>query len=290
MYPLNSRPLQILQVNRQIHFEASSLLYSRLLIRLKPTDFTCLQSRSDVVCRTQGRWKHNPLRGLGRDDGKGSRFYESPARGTRPENHRWMEPHVFSQLQRFEFKFEIAAEKLSHSSARICEHLFTAEENRQDFLQYWPFAKFFRTMAKVFGKSVRIQHLTIILSAYVRPFCDGINCLSAMRSNRWCIPTSETSISRLNETEQLAVELFLISRGLEPLCVLETVKNFDVKLQVDGREDRAYCYPEPQQDALNVIKHLKETVEGNWRRKNQDEHASFVAGQANHLFNAAVRV
>ncbi len=80
----------ILRTNRQIHSEASFLLYGDLDMYVQP---------GDVLRKTL--WRHNPLHGIGSKNSCGQTVY------AKAELDGVMEPHVFARFKKIMFEFEL---------------------------------------------------------------------------------------------------------------------------------------------------------------------------------------
>jgi hypothetical protein len=94
-------PTEILRSNRQIYSEASSLMYSELIVVLTPGDIVCLRPNlDDISAPNRGVWRHNPLAGIGVLGPHNRRIYNTP------EMDGKMEPHVFSRFKHISLELE----------------------------------------------------------------------------------------------------------------------------------------------------------------------------------------
>ena len=89
----------ILQTNRQIYNEASSVLYSELQLVVRPGD-ALTEATVAFVKRSEDVWRHLPSDGFGRKNATGQTIYD------KSEMDGAMEPHFFKRFQRV--RYEVA--------------------------------------------------------------------------------------------------------------------------------------------------------------------------------------
>jgi hypothetical protein len=158
---------EILRVNRQIHAEASSVLYSELLIVISPGDIVGLRDASEDIAKpTTDIWRHNPLYGIGSPGPHGGRVYSTP------ELDGKMEPHVFSRFTHvsLDLYFDFwPGDFPRYQPMWIDSELNIKPEHRVKFSKFLRRTRIIRDFITLISNSPRIGELYITLSIRAMP-------------------------------------------------------------------------------------------------------------------------
>jgi hypothetical protein len=254
-------PTAILRSNRQIYSEASSLMYSELIIVVTPGDIVCLRPDSeDISAPNPGVWRHNPLAGIGVLGPHKRRKYNTP------EMDGKMEPHVFSRFKHIslELEFNCNPEDLAGCPRlSIDPDLKIASEDCVKFQDFLRRTNIFRDLAKIICNSPRVTHLQTILEVSVDP-ADDINLTYPY--------TADDNLPDVYfmTVHTRAVEIFIESGIMGPLrslsnvdlatvCVLQPWTGNEQKLQ-------------PKYD--DMLRELEEGIDLNWSSSSNTESSS----------------
>ncbi|PMD51039.1 uncharacterized protein K444DRAFT_223792 [Hyaloscypha bicolor E] len=207
-------PTEILRSNRQIYSEASSLMYSELIVVLTPGDIVCLRSNlEDTSAPNRGVWRHNPLAGTGVLGPHNGRIYNTP------EMDGKMEPHVFSRFKHIslELEFNCNPEDLAGCpQLSIDPDLKIASEDCVKFQDFLRQTNIFRDLAEIICNSPRVTCLEILLEVSVDP-ADDINLTYPY--------TADDNLPDVYfmTVHTRAVEIFIESGIMDPLRSLSNV-------------------------------------------------------------------
>ncbi len=140
----------ILRTNRQIHSEASFLLYGDLYMNVQPGDV--LRKRL---------WRHNPLHGIGSKNSCGQTVY------AKAELDGVMEPHVFARFKKIIFEFELEA--LENRNPRvpslyINDDMTVNPEDEAKLLAFYRRSTIIYQLVKILSNSPDIIRFDIYLS------------------------------------------------------------------------------------------------------------------------------
>ena len=294
------KPYEICLVNRQIYEEIMPVIYSNVTILLTPRDVAALDDPKEdedfdedfleIFSLNERAWAHNPLLGLGQIDEKNGkqiygreslRAYDFHVSGDKdpPSLSGKMEPHIFANFRNIEFHYGAGDTDL--------DTIFDAflmddgpqpkvvEDSEEGFAEEMLMTNVFKNLARILAQSPRIDTFRFKLGAF-----------SKCHLSSWAPDESldeETFEDLLDEREtqeeevayMRCIEILLESGKLEPLKKLKNVKTFD--LIVWDFEPYSYLhmenpanYREPSPKCAELIRGLKETIEGNWKAANEE--------------------
>ena len=258
----------IMQTSRQIYDEASTFMYSSLVMEVRPGYVMVSDVWKNIVEPSDKIWRSCPIHQAAESPVKGMGCKGVNLGGT-------MEPHVFAKFEKIAFsadlflfsnvqgggvswptllvddKFRTSLEDEDCLTARLKGQI----DNRP------PVSDIFQDFVNVLAKSPYISHLGVSLGveidAMYNPMYDAI-------SEDIDDHEEEIEERKINIANSRVVELILDASVLNPLKQLENVKRFSLsfdELPCNGVEF------EPKQKHLDIIKDLQKTVEDNFLAK-----------------------
>lgn len=255
----------ILQTNHQIHNEASTLLYSSLVMEVRPGDLIFFKARDGIVEPINKFWRSCPTHI--------APMY--PFTGTEIEYlkfGRTMEPHVFAKLERIAFSADLNFD-LEGEDGQVWPMLFVDDEmrtNREDQERFTaclkgkgphfpPVSNIFQQFVNVLVKSRYISHLDVCLGVEIVALID----VDSEEEEDQDLE-EECAERKENAATKRAMELVLEAGVLNPLKQLENVKRFSLSFDVLPFNDVEF---KPKNKHLDIIRDLKEKIEGNFLAK-----------------------
>ena len=247
----------ILQANRQIYNEASSILYSELQLVVKPGDTELKYYTSVVKGQVPSAvWRHLPSHGLGRKNVNGlTEYNERDMSGA-------MEPHVFTRFERvryeadFDFQQDGAAPWMN-----IEKDLQISAEDESRVIAYFndpnacrlPAAQIIQHFVTLISRSPLVATLEFAFSVKF-PADFDFDELASM------------TLIQQEVVNKRAYELVLESGVLEPLRKLTNVKRFvfDFVLQSASPRHTLFQPKQPKQKHVDITNDLKAVIEHNW--------------------------
>ena len=259
----------ILRTNRQIYDEVSNLLYSSLVMEMKPGDIMFSDVWEGIVDLSYKTWRSWPAR-LGNKTAMETIGYKrsSNLRGT-------MEPRAFARFERIAFKADLKLLQVFVEDVDSWPNFFvdnkfhTRREDEDNFVACLngegtdrpPVSNIFQQLVNVLQRSTHISRLDISLSVIVEPAFDidsedeeGNDDEENEERLRQQDEKEEKKISVANKR---ATELVLQAGVLNPLKRLSSVKFFEL----------SFASIKPKPKLLGIVRDLKETVEGNFKAK-----------------------
>lgn len=256
----------ILQTNRQIHDEASTFLYSSLVMEVRPGDVISSNVWNGIVEPSAKIWHSSPTQ-----EYKGSNLS-----GT-------MEPHVFAKFERIAFSADLNFD-LRGKAGRVWPALFvdenlrTSREDEDSFIaclngegpSFIPVSDIFQQFVNVLEKSPYISHLDVCLGVEIVAAFDADSEEEEEEGDddeenlERADLIEECEARKENAATKRGMELILEAGVLNPLKKLENVKYFSLSFDVLPCNDVEF---EPKHKHLDIIRDLKETVEGNFLAK-----------------------
>lgn len=260
------RSLAILRTNHQVYSEASSVLYSGLVLSLQPGDVLCLNTGKDIVKASERVWRHNPLLDVGTTNLSGQTVYATP------ELDGVMEPHVLARFTKINFSLEFDWDPLEagmtqqtegEQTALVAPSLFVNEnltvdpQDEAKLLAFYKRSTIIHQLVKILSNSPHIVRLEIVLDIEVLAEYD-----SDFDSNS---DENEETHKKMTVANKRAVELFLDSGLLAPLDKLSNVQSFGFDIIPEPIDLPAGYKGSPKQArALNA---LKQKIERNYAVK-----------------------
>ena len=248
----------ILQTNRQIYNEASSVLYSELQLVVRP-GYALTEATVAFVKGPEDVWRHLPSDGFGRKNATGQTIYD------KSEMDGAMEPHVFKRFQRvryeaaFDFRetectplifidrdFQIS----NKEEAKLITHLKSATA-----CHLAPF-QIVQDFVNLISESPRIEHLEVALGVVPGPdFGSG----DESEGESWV--HEDLKHEEKNEVlNKRAYELLLEHGVFEPFKNLVNVNYFDFDLAFVNHLPQRILF-QPKQKHLDIIDNLKMMIE-----------------------------
>ncbi len=249
----------ILRTNRQIHSEASSLLYGELSMNVQPGDVLCMNTGKDIVKASEGLWRHNPLHGIGSKNSCGQTVY------AKPELDGVMEPHVLARFKKILFEFDVTWELEALENLRdptvpslyVNDDMTVNPEDEAKLLAFYRRSTIIHQLVKILSNSPDIVRFEIDFSIEVLAQYGDLDSDSE--------DDNEAEESWKPEAaNERAMELFLESGLLAPLEKLSNVRSFTFEFTALDRYCETYK-PSPRYD--RILKDLKQKIEGNYALK-----------------------
>ncbi len=258
------RHLAILRTNRQIHSEASSLFYAEAVLTLEPGDIFSLARKPHILrfgYPNKMAWKHNPLKGVGKQNEGGVVSYDTPQLGGD------IEPHVFAKFRKI--AFDAYFDQCQSHNVEIWIDDDTHVIKKEDatfFKNLLRSSSLFRDFAKILSNSPRINLLEIELSVEINALSTAIIAHYEAESDDEEDEEMGLKLDKLEDiASQKATELFLDSKIMRPLLNLSNVRNFNFKFGFDSLDDdEAY---KPPTKYFELIKAMKNKIERNFKEK-----------------------
>ena len=238
----------ILQTNRQIHTEASSVLYPELQLVVKPEDALIRRSSSSVMIASRNAPSYYP----------DCRRRDSGWIGT-------IRPHIFTRFQkvRYEAGFDLWQDMAS-PELRISDDFQISTEDETRLVTYFkdatardiPALYLIQEFVDMLLKSPLINILEVALSVKVPPDHSSLD----FRRDGQLGPVGSAKVEAVDSR---AYELFLESGVLEPLKKLTNVKRFTFDFALVNYLPQRKLF-QPKQKHLDIIDDLKTSIERNW--------------------------
>ena len=249
----------ILQTNRQIYNEASSVLYSELQLVVRPGDALTEVSEA-FVKGSEDVWRHLPSEGFGRKNATGQTIYDTS------EMKGAMEPHVFKRFQRVRYEAEF-----EYRETDSAPHIFIDREsrisNREEtrLITHLKSAtacnlapvQIVQEFVNLIKNSPRIEHLEVALGVQLEPDFGSGDESWGPESDVHLDPKHEAKNELLNKR---AYELLLEIGVFEPLKNLRNVYYFDFDLAFVNHLPQRILF-QPKQKHIDIIDDLKGTIE-----------------------------
>lgn len=260
----------ILQTNRQIFKEASTFMYSSLVMEVRPSDVICSDVWKGIVASSDNIWRSCPLHIGVKNSIEGLKCKGSILGGT-------MDPHVFAKFEKIFFSadlnFDPEGERL-WPTVFVDDKLHTSQEDEDSFTACLngegsnrpPVSDIFQQFVNVLVKSPYISHLDVSLGVEINAeFAidsgDDFDAEEEEENPERAKLIDEDEERKLNMANKRVIELVLEAGVLNPLKQLENVKCLSLSFDVLPCNDVEF---EPRPRHLKIIKDLKETVEDNF--------------------------
>jgi hypothetical protein len=252
----------ILRTNKQIYYEASSLLYSEAVLVIEPGDIFCLRKKPiDLPFGTRNPcpWRHNPLKGVGKLAADGIVKYDTP------EMDGHMEPHVFARFQKIYFSAVFDIEHTQHVEMWIDDDTHVIpQEAILAYQRVLNSSHLMKDFVKLLSRSPRITRLEICLEVEVMATSELLLEDTPFDIDDEEADARDEKADRLMDiANEKATELFLDSKICDPLLKLSNVQTFMFKFGFEMRdEDEIYNPPQKYNDLFQT---WKTQIEGNFK-------------------------
>ena len=261
------RHTAILQTNHQIYHETSALLYSSLVMEVRPGDVMFSDTWVGVVEPSKNIWRSFPRR-------PGVKNHPVEKVGYKRSNHLHgtMQPASFAKFERIAFvaPLDFAAERedafLEWPSLFVDDQFHISRDDERAFVACLngegttrpPFTDIFRQFVDVLVKSPYISHLDISfgIEVEVRFDMDSEDPEDKENEDGWK-QRSEKYVRNDYVANERAAELTLEVGALEPLKRLSNVRCFAL----------SFAWPNPKPKILKIARELKNVVEANFVAK-----------------------
>ena len=244
--PLQS--LALLQTDRQIHTEASDVLYSGLNVSINAYHFGFDDSETILGLKIQ--WRQPMIR------------YDYDI--TRP-----MDPHIFARFSRIRLKTTFQPDNIPTWLVHDDLHLNSHED--LELIKYFKGLRFFERFADLISQSLRITNLTISFNIRINARYTGwtgFRSQSAEDSDfdsELGYDTSEDGREAHEEKQKIVdargMEILFDSDILIPLLQLSNVQKIEFEYSIYNCESTFI----PQARHSSMLEKMKETIEQNWK-------------------------
>lgn len=257
----------ILRANRQIHVEASEVLYSELLIMVNPRDVVGLEptraiSNREIFNASLKVWRHNPLMDPGTQSPDGTVLYMTP------ELDGPMYPHVFAKFQKvhFDADFDFQSTR-SASSFFVNKDMTIRLSDEIEFTTLMEKSTIIRNFVTIISRLPLITSLEFDLDVEISPDYDSeIDDLDAdINENE--DEDEETMVDNVIAVANArATEMILECGFLDPLRELANVRK--LRLQIVTLDKK--CEPmQLRPKYASIVESIKEAIEKNWLAKSK---------------------
>ncbi|CAD6444982.1 c8734f15-5419-4037-a2d9-469d1c6dccc4-CDS [Sclerotinia trifoliorum] len=254
MYP------EILRVNKQIHEEASSVLFTEGTVVVNSNDLFFLSNKSLRWGSIYGftPWRHNPLTSTAKRLPGGTIQYDQQGLGG------WMEPHIFAKFQKV--LFDCALEDEHTEGIQFFLDVDTWKLDSEDVAKlrsYLGSLTFVKDFVKLISKSQAINKLTVNLLVEITADT-RLDAESIDEDNEEAVEEMDLKQDKADlEANIRATELFMDANMFKPFKQLKNVRRLEFRF---GFADfvPAVDYV-PAEKYQNMIKKMKKVVEGNFK-------------------------
>ncbi|KAB8291567.1 hypothetical protein EYC80_006367 [Monilinia laxa] len=234
---------EILQVNKQIHEEASSVLFTEGTVVINTNDMFFLRHNQLKYGMPYGDnpWRHNPLISTAKRLPGGTIQYNTP-----PNLRGWMEPHIFAKFQKV--LFDCTLEDDDHTEdLRFYLDIDTGKlrnEEVVEFRQYLRTLTFVKDFVKLLSKSHVINKLTINVLVEI---------------------TAGTKLDAMSfdSDDDALKEIFMDAKMFAPLKRLRNVRKLEFGYGFEDYLPPIEYVPVPKYQ--DMARKLKEVVEKNFK-------------------------
>lgn len=259
---------EILRVNKQIHEEASALLFTEGTVVIDANDLFWLTNKHMKYGGKFGKtpWRYNPLTATAKRLPGGAIQYDGP------KSTGLMEPHIFAKFQKvlldctleeeytqgLEFFMDIETWKLDY-------------EHADKFRKYLRTLPFIRDFVRLLSKSQLINKLSVNVLVEISAE-SKLDAESVAEDDEEAIGKLDEMQERVEvEANIRATEIFMDADMFTPFKKLKNVRRLEFGY---GFEDYipAVKY-EPEQKYIDILRELKTMVEGNFREPEEPTRA-----------------
>lgn len=254
---------EILRVNKQIHHEASSLLYTEGNIVIKANDLFALAS-TDLKWGEKlnsNPWRYNPLTAVAKRLPGGTIKYDQESMSG------FMEPHIFAKFQKvffdstlmdthtqgIQFFFDIDTGKLD-------------DENTQKFNKYLGSLTYIKDFVKLLSKSQSINKLSVNVAVHVDAFTkldeefDSIDLDDEDAMDDLCDKEDKAAF----QADIKATEMFMDANMFKSFKLLKNVRKLKISNGLCNYLPPHDGY-KPTKKYLTMANDIKKLVEGNFK-------------------------
>lgn len=254
MYP------EIFRVNKQIHEEASSLLFTEGTVVVNSNDLFFLSNKSLRWGSIYGftPWRHNPLTAVAKRLPGGTIQYDQEDLGG------WMEPHIFAKFQKV--LFDCALEDEHTEGIQFFFDIDNSKldsENEKKFRSYLGTLTFVKDFVKLISKSQVINKLTVNLLVEIAAD-SRLDDESIDEDNEEAVEALDLKQDKADLDANIrATELFMDANMFKPFKQLKNVRRLDFRYGfADFVPPVDYV---PAEKYQNMMKKIKKLVERNFK-------------------------
>ncbi|KAJ8068142.1 hypothetical protein OCU04_003713 [Sclerotinia nivalis] len=251
---------EILRVNKQIHEEASSVLFTEGTVVVNSNDLFFLSNKSLRWGSIYGYtpWRHNPLTAVAKRLPGGTIQYDKEYLGG------WMEPHIFAKFQKV--LFDCALEDEHTEGIQFFLDIDTWKLDSEDvtkFRNYLGTLTFVKDFVKLISKSQVINKLTVNLLVEITADTK-LDAESLDEDDEDAVKEMDDKQDKADfEANIRATELFMDTNMFKPLKQLKNVRRFEFRFGfADFVPPVDYV---PAEKYQNMIRKMKKLVEGNFK-------------------------
>ena len=268
-YKIQRYPV-VLRLNRQIYKEASALLYSSLVIDVRPSDvIPSSDFWDDIVEPIDNVWRLNMDQLLLVDDPIQQREHIGAVFG------RIMAPHDFTKLERISFNVTLCFigrdEDAMWPTFTLDDNFRTEREDEETFVtclkgrdaDHPPVSDIFLHFANFLVRSPYISHLNVSLAAKVDvAFEIGSDDEDEEESEQ----LDQQEEKMINVADQRAIELVMEAGVLDPLKQLSNVKSLGLSFTSPECGDIAI---KPKSKLEKMVWELRKLIEGKFAARSE---------------------
>lgn len=263
----------ILGTNRQIHNEASALLYSSIVMEVRPGDLIWSNAWGGIVELNNGVWRSFPWYSRAK-----SRFGHS-----KPLAGGLMEPRTFAKFEKVSFvadlNFIVKDDEPQGLTFFVDDNFRTSREDDDNFVAYLngkdskrrPVSDIFGHFVEVLHRSPRINRLNVSISVKVDVAFD-IDSEDEKDDGEEEEEEDSDGSETQDEKEDMkiiaanlrAIELVLEAGVLDPLKRISNAKSFGLSFALLQDHDKVF---KTKPEHAEIIQGLKETIQGNFVAK-----------------------
>jgi hypothetical protein len=223
-------------------------------------------------------WRHDPLKGIGKQDRNGVVKYKSSQLAGR------LDPHVFARFQKLKFEICYNEDYLGQESEIwIDDDTFEFNQAQiEEYVKHIQRSSLIKDMVNIIDHSHNITHLSIQLEAEIPVASLAINRADELEdmeldADEDDADEREAIEDKSDETQYIAneraSELLVVSELFNPLLKLSNVKNFSFGFDFIHHEPEDPPF-QPQPKTIEKIALMKTTIESQYKELDWDVTAS----------------
>ncbi|CZS91269.1 hypothetical protein WAI453_003660 [Rhynchosporium graminicola] len=247
----------ILRTNKQIYNEAITMFHEEAILVVEPGDIFCLGEKPedlDFGAAHQAVWRHNPLKGFGRNV-NGMVVYDSPE-----IEGGLLEPHVFARFKRILFDANFDFEHTQNVELWIDDETNVIRtEDAEKFKALMKKSSIMKDFVTVIGHS-QLSSLEISLEVEVMANSNMMMQEMLDESDDEADEVEDKIDKLMEVANEKCTEMFLDSGVCDPLATLDNVQSFDLTFGLEHREEGQKYKPLPRH--VKMIAQMKKHIEG----------------------------
>ncbi|ESZ92846.1 hypothetical protein SBOR_6754 [Sclerotinia borealis F-4128] len=251
---------EILRVNKQVHDEASDVLFTEGIVVVNANDMFWLTNKYSKYGRRYGKnpWRRNPLTDTAKRLAGGTIEY------TQGDVGGWMEPHVFAKFKKIHFDCALEDDHTENILFFLDIDTWKLDyEDARDFRSYLRTLTFIKDFVKLISKSKVINKLTINILLEIR--------VDTKLDSESVDSDDPDALMELDEKQNnadieahfRALDIFMDANMFKSFKYLKNVRNLDFRNGFDEYFPTKKYMPTEAQ--LMMIFNCKRMVERNFR-------------------------